>query len=517
MVDKRSGGHHYHEIRYDCAILCCASWEKTGLIKEKGNLDDTFVCSAAMHGNLIGVIIMKRTRPFFLVLSLVCVFAISIFWHLDGPSIFSRDTIVFEMTYRGLNDLSGPHSPRLFSPFSQRGEPNSPFYQALKTQTEDLHPVRCPFLKGSEWAGYEMKAGKPSVFYMDLNTDGHVAQNEAFQGTPPPDTFPSEAVMFQTPDFSLRTVNGHDIPYRLSMMVVGPPDGPLDCYWAPFYVLEGRATIAEENVRLVLYPRKVNDDGTECERAHFSLSLDEEGSDKKPRRHVLGPLVRYDDEFYRLKIPGSSGQQRALKVMLEKDGRPKGRLKIYLDDTQGIKSLNYASRVRHTVDPKVCLDTQLDASEMPRDLWDLLFGTTCDAYVPAHQTPGETILPEGRYDIEAVLFHYGLSEPNEWKVLAQNIPTQTIRRDVTTEVTLVAPLLSVEVLSSDRAITSDKGVYHVDANDLISVTLQTKGPDGAVYSNFHYGESSEFRGVSATVHVVDDHGNQVVSTDMSYG
>ncbi|NQV32510.1 MAG: hypothetical protein HQ515_07440, partial [Phycisphaeraceae bacterium] len=177
---------------------------------------------------------MKRARLLSLILILVIIPAIAIFWRLDGIDRLSSDTIVIEMAYRGLDDISGPHSPRLYSPCSQRGEPNTPFYQALSMKVGEFHPMRCSFLKGSEWAGYEMKSGKPSVFYMDLNADGQVSDNEAFPGTPPPDTFPPEAVMFHTPDFVLRTEGGYDVPYRLSMMVIGPPEESLDCYWAPF-------------------------------------------------------------------------------------------------------------------------------------------------------------------------------------------------------------------------------------------------------------------------------------------
>ena len=408
-----------------------------------------------------------------------------------GHSEARPGATTFDLNYHGLDAPDDPLSYRAYWGFGARGQPDSAFVRAVKKRVRECTPVYNPELRGAEWSVVELEDGKPAAFWFDVNGDGKLSENERSLPVPPSGGF-RYPYGFITSDFEIRTEDGREVPFRA--MLVGMPRGSasISYMWTPSCVLEGQAVLDGEAMRLILYGQGFSGSFTEFGRCSFALIPAGRKLEGYLPRSTLSSLINHNGTFYRLRFAGAHERDNTLRVILEKDTRPTGRMTMRLAGKKIEKSRLSNVGIQGATD------------------------TTVRFYVGDTQSP----LPTMRYRLSSAYAHYGVDSDSQWRVNFTNGPEFTVEASQTTEIDLGTPVLSVRAIDERDRYNNDAQERSTFPNSkAIYLTPQIRGKAGEIYMRFSRTQDATGNYTDAKPHytILDSDGQQVVSGDMEYG
>ncbi|MCU0916593.1 MAG: hypothetical protein MUC88_18835 [Planctomycetes bacterium] len=407
----------------------------------------------------------------------------------------SPGAAVFEMKYRGLDAPDDPLSYRSYWGFgsgNQASAQNDPFVRAVKSRVTDCSIIENPYVPKARFSVVELKDKKPVAYYFDLNADGQVSEKEKFSPAAPAGPRFSYPYAFITSDFTLRTQDEREVPFRI--MVVGYPmeSDRVSFMCSPCCVLEGEATLAGTPMRLVLYANGFQGSFTDFGACSFALLPAGQASPAYLPRNTLSSLINHEGTFYRLKLQGTHARDSALRVVVEKDTAPTGQGAIDLGGKEGMKTRLSGVRIQGEKDSTI------------------------------HFSVADTrpTFPTGQYRIASGYVSYGAESNSEWNVSFNGGPSFDIKAAETTRLDLGKPVLTISAID-ERDRYSDNAQERTTYTKGASIYLapQIKGKAGEVYMRFarKNAKAGNFEDVKPHFRITDSGGKQVASGDMEYG
>ena len=105
-------------------------------------------------------------------------------------------------------------------------------------------------------------------------------------------------------------------------------------------------------------------------------------------RNTLSSLICHNKVFYRLKLDGAHEKDKTLRVTLQKDTSPTGRMAVGVKGTEGLKARLTRATITGAEDTSICFD-----------LADV-----------------QSAIPVGRYKLSSGDIGYGVQSDNQWRV-----------------------------------------------------------------------------------------------------
>ena len=400
--------------------------------------------------------------------------------------------IVFDMKYRGLSGGKDELRYNSYWGFGGSGENESQFIKTLKKSIKELQPVNNRYFKGAEWSAVELKDNEAVAFYIDLNADAKVSDNEKILPIPTEAQRTSRSTEFVTPDFIMSTRDGHQVPFRALLRVAfyGSSSRP-QCMWSPSCVLEGTSAIDGETAKLTLFTNGFSGSFKDFGRSRFSLQTSEEKTGRYVPQQTLSSLVNQEGQFYCLKLFGSHEKGKTIRAILEKYAGATGELAINLAGETNLKAKLSSARIMGNKDTNIYLDIG-----------------------------GQSILPAEVYKLSNGYIEYGAKEKNEWRMSFSEGPEFTIAPEKTCNVEFGKPALSVSAIDEKKRYSSDaKGQSIFSKGTTIYLSPKIKGKAGELYGRFSQRGPNSRRQTDKEpkVRIVDADGKEVASAKMEYG
>jgi hypothetical protein len=398
---------------------------------------------------------------------------------------------VFDLAYRGLDTPDDPLSYRSYWGFGGPDDDKDSFVQAVKKQVNECTPVYNGSLPKAQWAVVELKDKKPIAFYFDVNADGKISDNEKFLPTAPSGSNFGYPYAFLTSDLTIRTENQQEVPFRV--MLVGSAYGgdEISYMWSPCCVLEGQATLAGEPMKLFLYADGFSGSFTQFGGCAIALVPAGQKLEGYVSRSTLSSLILYQGAFYRLKLQGTHAKDSAVRVLVEKDTTPTGKMALDLTGKETLKSR--------------LMEARLDGAK--------------DSTIHLYTVNAEPMLPVGRYKLSSGEVSYGIENNDQWRASFNEGPQFDVKAAETSRMDLGKPVLSLKAIDEkDRYTDNAKEQSTYAKGTSIYLTLQIKGKAGEIYTEFARKDAgSNNAPVKPSVTICDSDGKQVAAADMEYG
>jgi hypothetical protein len=400
---------------------------------------------------------------------------------------------VFDLTYRGLSGEKDELSYNSFWGFGQSRGSNSAFVAEVKKKAKNVEAVNNRYFAGAEWAAVETRDEKPVAFYFDLNADGKVSDDEILQPTQTLSSGSSRRTIFVTPNFTMKTRQGNQIPFRVLLQAAyyGSQSRPM-YMWSPSCVLEGASTLADKPVKLILYASGFTGSFTEFGRCSYSLLAADAQTGRYVPRQSLSSLVNYEGKYYRLKLQGEHGQGKTVRAVLEEYTGATGKIAVELTGSQDLKArLSRAS---------------LAGSE--------------DDTIRFNISGGQTVLPAEAYKLSSGYINYGTATNDQCQVSITEAPDFRIEAGKTCNIDLGKPALAVRAVEErKRSSRSAKGQSAFSEGTAIHFSPKIRGKAGELYGRFSQrtGNSRSYKDIEPTIRIADSNGKEVASAKMKYG
>ncbi len=364
---------------------------------------------------------------------------------------------VFEMKYRGLSTPDDPLSYHSFWGFGGPGGEDDPFIQAVKSQVKEGTPVYNGAFPKARWAFVELKDKKPVAFYFDLNADGKLSDNEKFLPAASTGSRSGFPYAFITSDFTMRTRDGREIPFRVMLVASENEPGNFSYMWSPACVLEGQGTLAGEPMRLVLYAQSLDGSFTTFGSSSYTLLEAAPRQQEPVSRYPLSSLIQHKGTFYRLNLDDTHEKDTLVRATFEKDTTPTGQLAVALAGTEPLRSRVGSATIIGATDNSIYFN------------------------LPDIKSP----LPEGRYKLSSGTIGYGAQKDDEWHVTFSEGPAFEIRAGQTQQIEIGKPALTVHAVNENERYNSDVQERSIYAKGTpIYLTPQIKGKAGEIYTHF---------------------------------
>lgn len=400
--------------------------------------------------------------------------------------------IVFDMKYRGLSGAKDELRYNSFWGFGQR-ENETPFIKDLKKDIKKLQTVYNSYFKGAEWSAVELKDNKPVAYYIDLNADGKVSDNEKILPIPAEAQRTSRSIEFVTPDFIMKTRDSHQVPFRalLSVSFYGSSSRP-QCMWSPSCVIEGTSAIDGEPTKLILFTDGFSGSFQNFGRCSYSLLTSAEKFGQYVPKQTLSSLVNHDGQFYYLKLYGRHEKGKAIRAVLEKYTGATGELAVKLTGDTNLKVRLSSARITGSKDTNI----HFNISE------------------------GQSKLPAEAYKLSSGYIYYGTENDDQWRVNFTEGPEFTIDPEKTCNIELGKPVLSVSAIDEKNRYRSNVKKQSVfSKGTTIYLSPKIKGRADEVYGRFSQKDPNSSRQTDKepNVRIADADGKEVASAKMEYG
>jgi len=276
--------------------------------------------------------------------------------------------------------------------------------------------------------------------------------------------------------------------------------------WSPSAVLEGEATLNGEPTKMVLYANGFDAAFSRFRQASYALYPADRKIEGFVSRETLSSLICYKGTFYRVKVVGAYAKDSTLRVMLEKDTTPTGRIGYELKGKEPLKSRLTSRRVTGTLDATVYFQIGGDSNTVPI----------------------------GAYRLDSAYVSYGTASDAEWQVNFSDSENFTVADGQTSTINLGEPNLSITAVAENERYQSNvKPKTTFPKGTPIYITPQIKGKAGEAYTRFtkktpasrgllarllgRSGPASEYTDVEPHLTIADANGKPIVSTDLEYG
>jgi hypothetical protein len=374
---------------------------------------------------------------------------------------------------------------------SQEGK-DTPFIVAVKKKAKELHLVYNSFLKGAEWSAVELKGGKPVAFYMDLNADGKLSDDEKMLPVKAEESSPSNRQYdFVTPDFSIKGNAGQELPFRLLMTVrfYGQDASP-NCMWSPSCVMEGEADFLGQRTKLVLFTPDFSGNFGQFGRGAYAFLTETPKPGAYVPRETLSSVVNYEGQFYRVRLQGSESKGKRFRAVLIKDSTPVGELAAHVNGKAGLK---------------------FDVNSLS------LIGAEDDT-VAFDLGPRQSKLPAGAYKITRGYIRFGSERNDEWSVDFQDGPKIAIDPGSPVKVVLGKPVVTVKAIDEKERYSSeakDQAIYRRGATIYLSRVVRGEG--GEAFGRFSQKTGQQMADKKPQIKILKADGDEVLRKDMEYG
>lgn len=409
----------------------------------------------------------------------------------------SLGAIVLDMKYCGLSGRKDDLRDKRSMGF-QRSK-NDPSYLAFleilkKRNIDELHPVYNPdFCEARKWSAVEVRNGEAVAFHFDLNADGEVSDNEKILPTSTEKTGNMKCWEFVTPDFLVNTADGKQVPFRtlLRVHIFGSSSRP-SCSWSPSCVLEGTASFDGEPTKLILYSSGYDGSFQQFGRSLYSLGPVEKQTGQDVSRSALSSLVKYNGQYYRMKLQGDHRKDSAIRAVLEKFTGDTGEIGVKLTGNSELKAKLSSAKLTGSKDDTIRLNISDGQSELPAEYYKLISG-----------------------DI-----NYGKETTDLCQVSISEGPEIQITAEKPCIMQLGKPVLKVRAIYDSqryRSNAEEKSVFS-DETD-IRFSAKIIGKAGERYERFFQrpDKSLRYQPVEPKIRVVDSKGKEVASATMDYG
>lgn len=399
--------------------------------------------------------------------------------------------IVFDMRYRGLD----PREDGLLNrgSYGYGGtEEETPFITDLKSHgVKNIKLVHNFEFMGAETCALQMYKGKPVAFFIDLNTDGKVTANEKML---PFTVDNGNETFFLTPDFSFK--NRYQKRCTIRALIRAQGEGRnLWCGWSPSCVLEGETKIGNEPARLTLLSAGLSGSFSQFGRSYASLQVGDDQLEKQPGHNTLSRLIWANEHFYRLNILHPTDRPSNLRVVLEEDTLPRGRLRVKLHAGNLIPS-----EIR----------------------WARVQGATGEEGISLALPTDSMALPMGAYRLDRGALYYG-TKTNEkaWTVDFDTGPVFTVKAEEESAIKLGQPKLQIQAVNQrDRYQSNPQTQTTYKRGTRIYLNRQVAGQAGESYGRFEERRSAEgrrYREIEPHIRIANPQGKQILSKDLEYG
>ncbi len=400
---------------------------------------------------------------------------------------------VFDMKYRGLGGKKDELSYNSFWGFGQSGGSNTAFIAEVKKRAGKVETVNNRYFAGAEWAAVKIEEKKPVAFYFDLNADGKVSDDEVMQPTQTQSAGTSSRTTFVTPDFTMKTRQGNQMPFRtLLQAAYYGSSSRAQFMWSPSCVLEGTSAIAGKPVKLILYTSGFAGSFTEFGRCSYSLLA----ADAKPSRYVprqsLSSLVNYDGKYYRLNLQGKHEKGKSVRAVLNEYTGATGKMAVKLTGNSDLTAKLSSASLAGTEDKNIRFSISGDQSVLPAEAYKLTSGNV----------------------------NYGVETSAGCRVSISEGPDFRIEADKICNLELGKPVLAVNAIDEKKRYSSNAKAGSAFAEGTaIHFSPKIKGKAGELYGRFtrKNDSSRRYEDVEPTITIADSKGRVVASARMKYG
>ncbi|MFC1764371.1 hypothetical protein ACFL6U_20150 [Planctomycetota bacterium] len=397
------------------------------------------------------------------------------------------DQIVFDMRYRGLNGDEEDLRYGGFYGFGGKTDDTAFIRDLRKHGIRDVQLIYNPEFKDAETSAIEVRGGEAVAFYLDLNADGKVTDNERIEPLVQQD---EEYTFFVTPDFSFTNRDKKQVTFR-ALLRARPSSGQRDfyCYWSPTCILEGQALLEGQPAQLFLYSAGFTGAFDRFGWSDVALRIGTDSQDNRLRRSDLSRLIYLEDQYYRLALLRSDQHPTALRVVLAPDISPRGTVVLKFEGPENMRSETSWARVNgaeETDDISLALNTD--------------------------------VLPVGSYKLEGAGLRYGTEEtPKAWTLDFDKGPVFTVKADEETVVTLGKPQLSIQAVEYNyRYRANPTTETRFKKGTQIYLTRHVTGMANEAYGRFQKKQSGS-HDVCPQIAIQGPKGKEILSQELEYG
>ncbi len=400
--------------------------------------------------------------------------------------------VVFNLTYRGLDAPDDPLSYRAYWGWGRDVDENEPFVQAVTSRVKECTPVYNGSLPSSQWSVVELQDGKPVALWFDTDADGKAAEKERFPLAAPSGSDFGYECAFITCDFTMRTEDQREVPFRVLLVGNSYGSDRVSYMWSPCCVLEGQATLAGKPMKLLLYANGFSGSFTTFGGSAFALLPAAQKPQEYISRSTLSRLILHEGTFYRTTLYGTHEKGKTVRLVLEKDTTPTGRMAVELKGKDPLKARFTGATINGATDDSIYF----------------------------HMSGDEFTLPAGSYRLASAYVRYGVQGDGDWQASLNAGPDFDIKAGETSGVALGELKLVVGAVDEKERYNSDaKERATYTQGTPIYLTPRIKGAAGEVYTRFSQIDAGSGNRTDIKPHItiVDRDGKQIASTDLEYG
>lgn len=407
-----------------------------------------------------------------------------------APIVIGEDAICFNLAYRGLTCQAGQMEYGFAIGYGRPGSvKDNAFIEAVRTRAAgDVEVVYNRGFQDRPLSAIEIVEQQAKRFYFDANGDGKLSDDEVSEPVKTRDDPNWRQYDFVTPDFSLASAQGEEVPFRakLSASFYGDSAEP-SCMWSPACVLEGTSKINGKDLRLLLFTGGFEGEFFRYGRASYAF-LDPREDPEYPPRAILSSLVFHEGTFYQLRFDGTHKEEN-LRAVLVKDTSPIGDMTLTLQGREALAArISYAA-VKGKVDESIHFRIQ-QTQEFP---------------------VGQYVLNSGR-------FEFGRDDAYDWQVSLSKGPDFTIEQGQTAALELGPPKLVVSSVDENERYNAEmQNLDTFASSNNIYLTPVVEGADGETYSRFQKRDAQQFADVTPHLTIKGPAGQEIVSENLVPG